>query len=85
VVKQAMRQIISFGANIAWRQIHLEDSNMYPIMNKRRKRWDPKTSVPKIKEEYDHQKAMEEDELAAKQNKKGYRETLQDMVKKVER
>jgi hypothetical protein len=28
---------------------------------------------------------MEEDELAATQNKKGYRETLQDMVKKVER
>jgi hypothetical protein len=58
---------------------------MYPIMNKKRKRWDPKTSVAKIKEEYDHNKAMEEDELAVKQNKKGYRETLQDMVKKVER
>jgi hypothetical protein len=37
----------------------LEDPDMYPIMNKKRKRWDPKTSKPKIKEEYDHQKAIE--------------------------
>jgi hypothetical protein len=80
-----MRQIISFGTNTAWRQMHLEDPDMYPIMNKKRKMWDPKTSVPKFKEEYDHQKAVEEDESAATQNKKGYRETLHDIVKKVER
>jgi hypothetical protein len=63
----------------------LEDPDMYPIMNKKRKSWDPKTSKPKIEEEYDHQKAMEEDELDAEDNMYGLKETIEDIVKKAER
>jgi hypothetical protein len=86
-VRSALASIVVFGKNSAWRQMHLENPDMYPLMNlpkKKRPKWDPKISKPKIVPEDSSEELDEINDFDAWLSIMELRNNFRSIVKKME-